>query len=146
MVDSISSGIQCHLDTFLFAAVYFYLLLYVHWCFAPMHVWVRVTGHGVTDCGELPRGCWEQNLGPLEEQSVLLNNEPFFQPQFLLFLIMCMCSYVYWCSCPQSPQNAGFPGGGVICSCEPPRGCWELNPGPLEEQPLLLNHLSSPVL
>ena len=30
------------------------------------------------------------------------------------------------------------PGTGVTDSCEPPRGCWELNPGPLEEQPVLL--------
>ena len=27
---------------------------------------------GVTGCYELPRGCWEVNLGPLQEQSVLL--------------------------------------------------------------------------
>ena len=26
----------------------------------------------------------------------------------------------------------------VTDSCEPPCGCWELNPGPLEEQPVLL--------
>ena len=29
---------------------------------------------------EPPCGCWELNLGPLEEQSVLLTAEPFFQP------------------------------------------------------------------
>jgi hypothetical protein len=26
----------------------------------------------------------------------------------------------------------------VTDSCEPPCGCWELNPGPLEEQPVVL--------
>ncbi|EGW01477.1 E3 ubiquitin-protein ligase NEDD4 [Cricetulus griseus] len=26
----------------------------------------------------------------------------------------------------------------IIDGCEPPYGCWELNPGPLEEQPVLL--------
>jgi hypothetical protein len=30
-----------------------------------------------------------------------------------------------------------FPEPGVIDGCVLPRGCWELNPGPLEEQPVL---------
>ena len=29
-------------------------------------------------------------------------------------------------------------GAGVTDSCELPCGCWELNPDPLEEQPVLL--------
>ena len=29
---------------------------------------------------ELPCRCWGLNLGPLEEQSVLLTTEPFLQP------------------------------------------------------------------
>lgn len=33
-----------------------------------------------TDGCELPRGCWELSLGPLEEQLVLLTNEPSLQP------------------------------------------------------------------
>ena len=37
-----------------------------------------------TDSCELPRGCWELNLGPLEEQSVLLTPEPSLQPCFPL--------------------------------------------------------------
>ena len=39
------------------------------------------------------------------------------------------------------------PGTGAPDPCEPPWGCWEWDPGPMEEQPvlLLLNHLSSPV-
>jgi hypothetical protein len=32
------------------------------------------------DSGELPCGCWELNLGPLEEQSVLSTTEPSLQP------------------------------------------------------------------
>ena len=28
----------------------------------------------------------------------------------------------------------------VAKGCELPRGCWELNLGPLEEQPVALNH------
>lgn len=27
-----------------------------------------------------------------------------------------------------------FSGAGVINGCEPPYGCWKLNPGPTEEQ------------
>ena len=30
------------------------------------------------------------------------------------------------------------PGTGVTDGCEPPCGCWELNPGPIEEKPVLL--------
>jgi hypothetical protein len=33
-------------------------------------------GTGVTDSCELPCECWELNLGPLEEQAVLLTIEP----------------------------------------------------------------------
>ena len=34
----------------------------------------------VMDGCEPPCGCWELNLGPLEEQSVLLTAEPSLQP------------------------------------------------------------------
>jgi hypothetical protein len=30
------------------------------------------------------------------------------------------------------------PETGVTCGCELPYGCWELNLGPLQEQPVLL--------
>jgi len=30
------------------------------------------------------------------------------------------------------------PGTGVTDGCEPPCGCWEVNPGPLPEQKVLL--------
>jgi hypothetical protein len=33
-------------------------------------------GIGVADSCELPCGCWELNLGPLEEQPVFLTSEP----------------------------------------------------------------------
>jgi hypothetical protein len=48
------------------------------------------SGPGVTDGGELPRGCWELNPGSLEEQPGLLNTEsqplppPLPPPPFLL--------------------------------------------------------------
>jgi hypothetical protein len=34
---------------------------------------------GVTDSCELPCGCWETNPGSLEEQKVLLTDEPSLQ-------------------------------------------------------------------
>jgi hypothetical protein len=39
----------------------------------------RSPGTEVTDSCELPCGCWELNLGPLEEQPVLLTMEPSLQ-------------------------------------------------------------------
>lgn len=48
--------------------------------------------------------------------------------------------------CPWRPQEGlSFPETGFTEGCEQP-GCWEFNPDPLEEQPILLipNHLSSP--
>jgi hypothetical protein len=35
-------------------------------------------------------------------------------------------------------KGVGSPGTGVIDGCEQPYGYWDLNPGPLEEQPVLL--------
>ena len=40
-------------------------------------------------------------------------------------------------------KGVRYAGTGVIDSCELPCGCWELNPGPLEEQSLLLTTESS---
>jgi hypothetical protein len=46
-----------------------------------MYTWedVRFPETGVTDNCQLPCGCWELNLGPLEEQLVLLTAEPSLQ-------------------------------------------------------------------
>jgi hypothetical protein len=43
-----------------------------------------IPGPGVIDSCELPCGCLELNLGPLEEQAVLLTSEPFLQPLILI--------------------------------------------------------------
>lgn len=50
------------------------------------------------------------------------------------------CHAVTW-----RPEGVGTPGAGVICGCELPNvvGCWELNPGPLQGQPVLLTHEAS---
>ena len=44
---------------------------------------VGCPGTGVTHSCALPCSCWELNLGPLEEQPVLLTTEPSPQPQKL---------------------------------------------------------------
>jgi hypothetical protein len=44
----------------------------------------------------------------------------------------------------EARRGVRSPGTGVTDGCEPPLcGCWELKPGPLQEQPVLLSHLSS---
>ena len=49
---------------------------------------------------------------------------------FILYsLVFCLC--VCLCECVR------YPGTEIMDSCELPCGCWELNPGPLEEQPSL---------
>ena len=39
----------------------------------------------ITDGFEPPCDCWELNLGPLEEQAMLLTAEPFLQPLEITF-------------------------------------------------------------
>ena len=50
---------------------------------APMEARIghQIPRTGITDGGELPRGVWEINLGPLEEQPVLSPAEPSPQPR-----------------------------------------------------------------
>ena len=45
------------------------------------------------------------------------------------------CIWVH-CSCLQTHQKMGL--DPIIDGCEPSRGCWELNSGPLDEQSVLL--------
>ena len=52
------------------------------------------------------------------------------------------CMYVcapHVCVVPkEAREGTNFPGTGVMDGCEPPHGCWELNPGDQQEQPVLL--------
>ena len=48
----------------------------------------------------------------------------------LCALVLCLCV----CLC----KGVRFPGPDVSDSCELPQGYWELNPGPLQEQLVLL--------
>ena len=57
--------------------------------------WIPGTGV-INDC-ELPCGCWELNLGPLEEQQlVLLTTEPSLQPVSDFLMLMCQTVLVRW--------------------------------------------------
>lgn len=63
------------------------LLFHVHWCSACMCVRMRVWDPPeLIDSCERPCGCWESNLGPLEEQQLLLTAKPSLQPPAVHFL------------------------------------------------------------
>ena len=55
-----------------------------------------------------------------------------------LLTLCALVSCLHVCLC----EDVGYSRTGVTDSCEPPCGCWNLNPGPLEEQPMLLLELS----
>lgn len=57
----------------------FYLFC-LHVCVCAPYVCIESPGAGVVDDWELPCGCWEVNLGPLQEEYVLLDTEPPLQP------------------------------------------------------------------
>jgi hypothetical protein len=61
-------------------------------CFACV---LRVSDLGVKDHCELLCGCWELNLGLLEEHSILLTAEPSLELVFLKIVYICMYMYIY---------------------------------------------------
>ena len=71
-------------NVFIFFFINFLTLFYVHW-YVHWYEGVRSPRTGFSDSCELPCGCWELNLGPREEQSVLLSTKPSLQPAFPLF-------------------------------------------------------------
>ena len=111
---------------------------------------------GATDICELPCGCWELNLGPLEEQ--LLTTVPSLQLNsvFLLLLLLLrfacfiLCAYKFCLqvcmdttcmpgALPADPEEGTRPPGtGVTDVCEPLCEQWELSPGPQEQTHLFL--------
>lgn len=50
---------------------------------------------------------------------------------------MLVCHLQAWSSL-RTEKGVRAPGTGVTHDCEPPCGCWDSNPGPLEEQLVLL--------
>lgn len=58
-----------------------------------------------------------------------------------VFVCICICMYMYVCVWlgPWRPEeDVRYPRTGVIDDYKLLYGCWELNQGPLQEQPLLL--------
>ena len=102
----------------------------------------RFSGIRVLDGCELPCGCWELNLDPLEEPPVLLIVEPshkhlefsFFkkqQPLFICLFIYFLCAYVWGFSqCPGSGRklNRGLQVQGLKPSGVPE---WAVGADPL---------------
>jgi hypothetical protein len=70
-------------SSFFFLKIYFIYYMWVH-CSCLQTLQKRASDF-ITDGYEPPCGCWDLNLGPLEEQSVLLTAEPSHQPPPLLF-------------------------------------------------------------
>lgn len=70
---------------------------------------------GITDSCELPCGCWESNLGPLEEQSMLLTTEPSFQLQGPNFKATFSLSHIVHQIHPSEEVNqVGEPAVGIL--------------------------------
>lgn len=63
------------------------------------------------------------------------------------YVCMCVCLLTVCVQClyRRTKEDVRAPGTGVTNLCELPPGCWEFNPGPLEEyeSSQLLSHLSS---
>jgi hypothetical protein len=53
-------------------------------------------------------------------------------------LFVCLFCALVFCLRVCLYEGVRSPGTGIVDSCELSCGCWELNPGPLEEQPVLL--------
>ena len=95
------------------------------------------------------------NLGPLPlQEKVLLTADPSLQPlaTFISLLKICLlysmnalpvCVYVYMPYVYLVPMEVRrgpwipLLGVAITGSCELPCECWDLNPGPLEEQQVL---------
>jgi hypothetical protein len=52
--------------------------MYMSTLFAWMPAWQKRASDPITDDCDPPRGCWELNSGPPEEQLVLLTTKPSF--------------------------------------------------------------------
>ena len=87
---------NCSLSDF-FIIYYLFLFMCANVFPASMSVWGEggSPGSGVTDSWKLPYECCGLNLGPLEEQSVLLTTGPSLQPLLLFkvsYFIICFKS------------------------------------------------------
>ena len=67
-----------------------YACVYMHcvqaWCLKRPEEVIRSPGIVITEAWKLPGGCGDLNLGPLQEQQVLLTIEKSLQPRGKVFL------------------------------------------------------------
>ena len=93
----------------------------------------------VTECPNMDAGkglLQEQMLLTTSPSYQLLSYLSFFLSFFHLFIFI-LCALVF-CLHVCLGEGVKSPGTGGTHSCELSCGCWELNLGPLEEQPVLL--------
>jgi cbb3-type cytochrome oxidase subunit 3 len=57
---------------------------------------------------------------------------------FILFLKIFICLFYVCVLCHSLQTHQKRASDHIADGCAPPCGCWELNSGPLEEQPVLL--------
>ena len=102
----------------------------------------------------LPYDSWDQTE-VIKLLAVTLPTEPCWEPtnslfccvifksilktdNLTFFMVYLFLSYVYWCfTCMYACMKVLEPLELEIQTGEPPRGCWKLNSGPPERQPML---------
>jgi hypothetical protein len=105
---------------FLFCFVFLFLIVFKKiYLFVCLFIICKYTvavfrhsrrGHQIFDMEgcEPPFGCWDLNLGPLEEQSVLLTAEPSHQPYTLFCFFLRQVLSLAW-NCPNRKDWLGSP-------------------------------------
>ena len=84
----VSESLHLYLKTMIIFNGLFIFIFYVHWCFACIHVCVRVPDTLELELQTVVSshvGARNMNSGPLEEQPLLLTTEPSLQPNILNF-------------------------------------------------------------
>ena len=105
-------------------------------------LWFKIM-YGVVLFKKYTFACWTHC------QSVFIFTDMYHHAQFneftfyFLFCVYgcfaCMCLCTMCMQYPQRPEeDIRSHGTEVKDNCQLPCGCWELNPGPLQEQPVLL--------
>jgi hypothetical protein len=104
---------------------------------SPCITGIPIPGRWTEDGWHL--GSWvcslERGFQGWRNDSVVKSTDCF---SFLNLFVKDLFIYYMWvhCSCLQTLQKRA--SDFITDDCEPPCGCWDLNSGPLEEQPVLL--------
>lgn len=102
-----------------------------------------VASHGTNQQRQGKRGLGDGCVGKTHRTRSVMHGPSAFQRIHSFLKDFFVCVYVdvlpTFVTAPHVPTEArrggGSPGARVTDSCEPPQGCWELNPGHLLEQP-----------